>query len=198
MEIFRSKWSTSFDWPKNRTKPHHCKPLRPPQSCACERELLNLGRSILILSPHPYMDGAHSYVTTWSFVGKSFDKSFMPALIFLVAWDQVLKTFPNLQSTTRFTLLDLLYFVFPVFCLFSPTTEPGPSLNSFENRVLPVICPGSSSIKKTWVVGWGCRIPLSMLFLRHAYTDFEKFAEMSRSCKQFFGVFVCCFWKKNI
>jgi len=81
------------------------------------------------------MDGAHSYVTTWPFVGNSFDKSFLPALIFLVAWDQALKTFPNPQSTTRFTLLeDLFYFVFPVSCLFSPTTEPGPRLDSFENQ----------------------------------------------------------------
>ena len=163
VEIFRSKWSTSFDRPKYIAKPRHHKPLRPPQSCACERELLTLGSSILNLSPHPYMDGAHSYVTTWPFVGKSFDKSFLPALIFLVAWDQAPKTFPNLQSTTRFTSLDdLFYFVFPVFCLFPPTTEPGPSLDSFENRVLPVICPGSSSIKKRWVVGWGCQIPFSM------------------------------------
>ena len=156
VEIFRSKWSTSFDRPKNRAKPRHHKPLCPPQSCACERELLTLGSSILNLSPHPYMDGAHSYVTTWPFVGKSFDKSFLPALIFLVAWDQALKTFPNLQSTTRFTSLDdLFYFVFPVSCLFPPTTEPGPSLDSFENRVLPVICPGSSSIRKRWGGGVG-------------------------------------------
>ena len=61
-----------------------------------KESLLTLGSSILNLSPHPYMDGAHSYVTTWPFVGKSFDKSFLPALMFLVAWDQPLKTFPNL------------------------------------------------------------------------------------------------------
>ena len=100
VEIFWSKWSTSFDWPKNRAKPHHCKPQRSPQSCACERELLTLGSSILNLSPKPYVKGAHSYVTTWPFVGKSFHKSFLPALICLVAWDQALRTFPNLASTT--------------------------------------------------------------------------------------------------
>ena len=86
-----------------------------------------LGSSILNLPPHPYMDGAHSYVTTWPFAGKSFDKSFLPALIFLVAWDQALKTFPNLQSTTWFTLLDdLFYFVFPVSCLFPPLQSQVP------------------------------------------------------------------------